>query len=128
MASGSYAAWRNVGTLGALAGTTYGRLLLLKIAAMCVLIALGYLARRNIAEGLRAGAALLVAATDAAPAEHVKASAGARTAARPGKSRAGTRPRQGRGSQATGAGQRRGSPANGAGPPSLLTARGRTLA
>jgi copper transport protein len=104
VASGSYAAWRNVGTVGALAGTTYGRLLLLKIAAMCALIALGYLARRNIAGGLRAAAALLVAATDAAPGEHVKASAEARTAARPGKSRGGTGPRQGRGSQATGAG------------------------
>jgi copper transport protein len=103
VASGSYAAWRNVGTLGALAGTTYGRLLLLKIAAMCALIALGYLARRNIAEGLQAAAALVVAATDAAPGEHVKASAEARTAARPGKSRAGTGPRQGRGSQANGA-------------------------
>ncbi|MGH3403176.1 MAG: hypothetical protein ACRDRJ_11875 [Streptosporangiaceae bacterium] len=34
--------------LGALFGTTYGRLVLIKIAAMCVLIGLGYLARIRI--------------------------------------------------------------------------------
>ncbi|HEY2575285.1 MAG TPA: copper resistance protein CopC, partial [Streptosporangiaceae bacterium] len=46
--TGTYQAWRNVGTWGALFATTYGRLLLIKIAAMCVLIGLGYLARIRI--------------------------------------------------------------------------------
>jgi copper transport protein len=48
LVTGTYQAWRNVGTWGALVGTTYGRLLLIKIAAMCVLIGLGYLARIRI--------------------------------------------------------------------------------
>ena len=47
--TGTYQAWRNVGSWTALAGTSYGRLLLIKIAAMCVLIGLGYLARIRIA-------------------------------------------------------------------------------
>lgn len=53
--TGTYQAWRNVGTWGALFDTTYGRLLLIKIGAMCVLIALGYVARIRIA-ALRAPA------------------------------------------------------------------------
>jgi len=53
--TGTYQAWRNVGTLPALFDTTYGRLLLIKIGAMCVLIALGYVARIRIA-ALRAPA------------------------------------------------------------------------
>jgi len=48
LVTGTYQAWRNVGTWGALFGTAYGRLLLIKIAAMCVLIGLGYLARIRI--------------------------------------------------------------------------------
>lgn len=47
--TGTYQAWRNVGTWSALFDTTYGRLLLIKIGAMCVLIALGYVARIRIA-------------------------------------------------------------------------------
>jgi copper transport protein len=82
VATGTYQAWRGVGTWGALTGTTYGRLLLVKIAAMCVLIALGYLARRRIAEGLlkAAAAASLVPAADAVPAGRIKAG----VAGRPG--------------------------------------------
>jgi copper transport protein len=53
--TGTYQAWRNVGTLPALFDTNYGRLLLIKIGAMCVLIALGYVARIRIA-ALRAPA------------------------------------------------------------------------
>ncbi len=53
--TGTYQAWRGVGTLPALFDTTYGRLLLIKIGAMCVLIALGYVARVRIAS-LRAPA------------------------------------------------------------------------
>lgn len=47
--TGTYQAWRNVGSWPALVDTTYGRLLLIKIAALCVLIGLGYLARIQIA-------------------------------------------------------------------------------
>jgi copper transport protein len=47
--TGTYQAWRNVGSWSALIDTTYGRLLLVKISAMCVLIGLGYLARGRIA-------------------------------------------------------------------------------
>lgn len=49
LVTGTYQAWRNVGSWTALADTSYGRLLLIKIAAMCVLIGLGYLARIRIA-------------------------------------------------------------------------------
>jgi copper transport protein len=47
--TGTYQAWRNVGSWPALVDTTYGRLLLVKIGALCVLIGLGYLARIRIA-------------------------------------------------------------------------------
>jgi copper transport protein len=82
IATGTYQAWRGVGTWGALFATTYGRLLLVKIAAMCVLIALGYLARQRV-QRLRAPMAAIVAAQaspvrEAAPADLVTVKAGAR--------------------------------------------------
>jgi copper transport protein len=55
LVTGTYQAWRNVGSWPALFGSTYGRLLLIKIAAMCMLIGLGYLARIRIA-AMRAAA------------------------------------------------------------------------
>jgi copper transport protein len=61
VATGTYQAWRGVGTWGALFGTTYGRLLLAKIVAMCVLVALGNLARQRV-QRLRAPVAAIVAA------------------------------------------------------------------
>jgi copper transport protein len=94
--TGTYQAWRGVGTWGALTGTTYGHLLLMKIAGMCTLIALGYLARRHIAEGLRAPAAAMDVSA-AAPPIQVKAAAGVRAAqvkagpgVRPGSGSAGS--------------------------------------
>lgn len=66
--TGTYQAWRNVGSWPPLVDTTYGRLLLIKIAALCVLIGLGYLARIRIAamrapgSGVRVSVAELVAA------------------------------------------------------------------
>jgi copper transport protein len=48
LVTGTYQAWRGVGTWPALIDTVYGRLLLAKIGAMVVLIALGYLARIRI--------------------------------------------------------------------------------
>ncbi len=43
--SGVYQAWRNVGSWSALSGTSYGRLVVLKIGGVCVLIGLGWMAR-----------------------------------------------------------------------------------
>jgi copper transport protein len=55
--SGAYQTWREVGGWQALFDTSYGRLILAKIAGLLVLIALGYLARRYIQRGLRPAAA-----------------------------------------------------------------------
>ncbi|HJP78948.1 MAG TPA: FixH family protein [Pseudonocardiaceae bacterium] len=81
VATGAYQAWRGVGSLSALADTTYGRLLLLKIAATCVLIALGNLARlrvQRLQAPLEAIVATQAAVLRAAPAELAKAGAGPR--------------------------------------------------
>jgi copper transport protein len=88
--TGTYMAWRDVGTLGAFTATTYGRLLLLKIAGLCMLIGLGYLARRRIADGLQApvtapriaemvtaGAPARVTSVAGAPARRAAGAAGA---------------------------------------------------
>jgi len=61
VATGTYQAWRGVGTWAALFETTYGRLLLVKIIAICALVALGNLARRRV-QRLRAPVAALTAA------------------------------------------------------------------
>jgi copper transport protein len=53
VASGAYQTWREVGGWQALFDTSYGRLILAKIAGLLALIALGYLARRYIQRGLR---------------------------------------------------------------------------
>jgi len=50
--TGSYQTWRDVASWYNLFDTTYGRLVLVKIGGLCVLICLGYYARRRIAEGL----------------------------------------------------------------------------
>jgi copper transport protein len=99
--TGTYQAWRGVGTLGALTGTTYGRLLLVKIIGMCALIALGYVARRRIAEGLRTPVATTpVYVADAVPAARIKTGAGVR----PGQDKTGLGARPGRGGPANGNG------------------------
>ncbi|MDQ2751069.1 MAG: copper resistance protein CopC [Actinomycetota bacterium] len=46
VATGSYQAWREVGTIAALYRTTFGRVLLVKIVAVIVVVALGGVARR----------------------------------------------------------------------------------
>jgi copper transport protein len=51
VASGVYQTWREVGTWGALLHTTYGRLVLAKVAGLLILIALGYVARVFIRRG-----------------------------------------------------------------------------
>ena len=90
VATGTYQAWRGVGSWGALFATPYGRLLLVKIAAVCALVALGNLARQRV-QRLRAPVAAIAAAQaspirQAAPASLVTAKAG-------GRGRAGHRPR-----------------------------------
>jgi copper transport protein len=82
VATGTYQAWRGVGSWGALIGTTYGRLLLVKIVAMCALMALGNLARQRV-QRLRAPVAAIVAAQaspvpQGAQADLVTVKAGAR--------------------------------------------------
>jgi len=94
MATGTYQAWRGVGTFGALFGTTYGRLLLVKIGALCCLIALGNLARVRLRQMREPVATLLAAgsaaASEAAPvrgratAELAAVSAGSRNGRRKG--------------------------------------------
>jgi copper transport protein len=46
--TGAYQSWRNVGHWAALLDTTYGRLVLLKVAGLVLLVALGFRARRLI--------------------------------------------------------------------------------
>jgi copper transport protein len=80
--TGTYQAWRGVGTWDALFDTTYGRLLLIKIGCMCALIALGNLARQRVAR-LRAPVAAITAVAaspvrEAAHADLVTARAGGR--------------------------------------------------
>lgn len=106
--TGTYQAWRNVGTLGALTATTYGRLLLAKIAGMCVLIALGYLARSRVAS-LRTQEAAMHVAVAANTAVPVKVGAGVR----PGHNRAGSAARPGRGGPGIGERPGRGGPGSG---------------
>ncbi len=85
VATGTYQAWRGVGSWGALLATTYGRLLLVKIVAVCALVALGNLARQRV-QRLRAPLAAMVAAQasparEAAPVNLVTAKAGTRARA-----------------------------------------------
>ena len=56
VASGAYQTWREVGAWDALADTSYGRLILAKVAGLVLLIGLGYLARSYIKHGLRPAA------------------------------------------------------------------------
>ena len=121
--TGTYQAWRNVGTVGALTGTTYGQLLLVKIAAMCTLIALGYVARRRVAEMRAPAQTLRVRPANVAPVARVKADAGTRpghdkasVGARQARGAASTGTRPGRGAVRKGPGPGRGGPRNGTGP------------
>ena len=93
VATGTYQAWRGVGSWPALLATPYGRLLLVKIVAVCALVALGNLARQRV-ERLRAPVAVIAAAQasqvrQAAPASLVTAKAGGR-----GRAGHGSRPRR----------------------------------
>lgn len=77
--TGTYMAWRNVGSWPALADTTYGRLLLIKIAALCVLICLGYLARIRVAAMRAPASADRVSVAELVTAGMPRVGAGARS-------------------------------------------------
>jgi copper transport protein len=51
--TGGYQAWREIGTLPALTGTPYGRLLILKLAGFAALLLLGNLGRLWVQRGVR---------------------------------------------------------------------------
>jgi copper transport protein len=57
--SGLYQAWRQVGQPSALTSTTYGRLLLAKVAVAAVLVGFGALSRREVQKRLVATSALV---------------------------------------------------------------------
>jgi copper transport protein len=65
--SGAYQTWREVGSWQALFDTSYGRLILAKVAGLLLLIALGYLARHFIQRGLRPAGVGLLGAPVAVP-------------------------------------------------------------
>ncbi len=67
--TGTYQAWRDVGSLHVLFDDTYGRLILIKIAGLLLLIGLGYYARQQIASGLNASLATAGASTAVAAAK-----------------------------------------------------------
>ncbi|MEZ0064252.1 methionine-rich copper-binding protein CopC/putative copper export protein [Streptacidiphilus sp. MAP12-20] len=68
-ASGTYQAWRGLGSWSALTSTTYGRLLLLKIGAVAVILAAAWISRRWLA--------LLHAEAQPSPQAEANAGAGA---------------------------------------------------
>jgi copper transport protein len=70
--TGTYQAWRGVGSWAALFATTYGLLLLAKIGGMCTLIALGYLARSRV-HRLRVPVSAITAAQATAVLEKARA-------------------------------------------------------
>jgi len=61
VATGTFMAWREVGSVNALTATTFGRVLLAKLAGVAVLVVLGNLARlwvkRHLSGGIRGNAA-----------------------------------------------------------------------
>ncbi|GAA3736936.1 copper resistance CopC/CopD family protein [Streptomyces tremellae] len=94
VASGLYQAWRQIGTFSALASTSYGRLLMIKVGLVVVIVVIAYFSRRwtaRLAEapgasasGAGAGAAepLPVGAAAASGAPGAGAGSGAGAAAR----------------------------------------------
>jgi copper transport protein len=52
MGTGVYQAWRQVGSFGALKGTTYGRLLLVKVALVAVVVVVAALSRDTVRQRL----------------------------------------------------------------------------
>lgn len=94
VATGTYQAWRGVGmSVGALFDTTYGLLLLAKVAAVIAVVSVANVSRRRV-QRLRAPVAAIAAAQAGQVAEHAQAELVAARAA--SRSRNGTRsPRTG---------------------------------
>jgi copper transport protein len=93
VATGTYQAWRGVGSWGALFETTYGRLLLVKIVAVCALVALGNLARQRV-QRLRAPVAAILAAQASPVREAASANLVTRRAAARARANHSPRPRR----------------------------------
>ena len=74
--TGTYQAWRDVGSLHVLFDEAYGRLILVKITGLLLLIGLGYYARQKIASGLNAS----IASSGAGTAVAASSKGSARTA------------------------------------------------
>lgn len=83
--TGTYQSWREVGTLPALPGTPYGRLLLVKLGGFALLLALGDLGRRLVQRHAAPARRRLVAhaAADVAAVQNAAVPAPDRTAAPP---------------------------------------------
>ena len=115
--TGTYQAWRDVGSLHVLFDQAYGRLVLVKITGLLVLIGLGYYARQQIASGLATPAAAEPAKQPAALTPSAAAAAAAeappsRPSGRPGRQPGMNKP--GRRTARVGASPRPSDPASGA--------------
>jgi copper transport protein len=84
--TGSYQAWRDVGSLHVLFDNVYGRLIIIKIVGLLLLIGLGYYARQQIASGLTASLAAGTAGKGAAGTASATAASGTAVAAAKGGS------------------------------------------
>lgn len=82
--TGGYEAWRLVGTWGALFGTTYGVLVLVKVGGLGVLIGLGYTARRFVRRRLLRPAASVALVPELAEADITPVSIGTAAVTGPG--------------------------------------------
>jgi copper transport protein len=79
VATGGLAAWRQVGSLAALTGTSYGRLLVAKTVAFVALVGLGASSRRGLRAGTEAAASSTAGTVSSGPgAVAARPAAGAR--------------------------------------------------
>ncbi len=75
--TGVYQSWRGLGSWSALTDTTYGRLLLAKLAAVAVLLAAGALSRRTVRRGTAVPATTTASVAEAGEESRVPEPAGA---------------------------------------------------
>ncbi|MGW1034892.1 copper resistance CopC/CopD family protein [Streptomyces antibioticus] len=75
--TGVYQSWRGLGSWSALTDTTYGRLLLAKLAAVAVLLAAGALSRRTVRRGTAVPTATTASVAEAGEESRVPEPAGA---------------------------------------------------
>jgi copper transport protein len=86
LATGTFQGWREVRSVAALTQTTYGRLLMIKVALFVVLVGLGWLSRRFVHAHYRiaSGPSRLSPSPAAAPAASAAGRSGARLSFGPG--------------------------------------------